>query len=210
MPADAFAASGFAALAASSTSPFGTLGGASTAHSASPFASAGVFNPEKTATNTKKAHDSEMAANGRSSAFVNSSSTGFGTSVESPFGTSGSSKAGVFGGSVLGSAFGGPFGGGNRLTTFAAPSGNAKLGTSNGAIKPIGSPKHNEDEDDNSESDGEVSAENKKEDESGEADGRFQHQNGKQTSVIDVETARLTENSGDWGGWRRIDLLFAS
>ena len=109
----------------------------------------------------------------------------------------------------MGSAFGGPFSGGNRLTTFAAPSGNAKLGASNGAIKPIGSPKHNEDDDDNSESDGELSVENKKGDESGEADGRFQHQNGKQTSVINVETARLTENSGDWGRWRRIDLLFA-
>ena len=172
MPADAFAASGFAALAASSTSPFGTLGGSSTAPSASPFASAGVFNLEKTAINKKKARDAEIATNGGSDAFVNSSST--------TFGTSGPGKAGVFGGSVSGSAFGGPFGGGNRLTTFAAPSGNAKLGASNGAIKPIGSPQHNEDEDDNSESDGEVSAENKREDESGEADGRFQHQDGNQ------------------------------
>ena len=195
MPADAFAASGFAALAASSTSPFGNLGGSSTAHFASPFASAGVLNPEKTITNKREAHNSEKAANGGSGALVNSSSTNFGTSVGSPFGTSGSSKPSVFGGSVLGSAFGGQFGGGNRLTTFAAPSGNAKLGASNGAIKTIGSPKHNEDEDGNSESDGEVSAENKKEDESGEADGRFQHQDGKQTSVIVVETARLTENS---------------
>ena len=195
MPTDAFAASGFAALAASSTSPFGTLGGSSTAHSASPFASASVLNLEKTAINKKKARDAETATKTGSGAFVNSSPTSFGTSVESPFGTSGSGKAGVFGGSVSGSAFGGPFRGGNRLTTFAAPSGNAKLGASNGAIKPIGSPKQNEDDEDNSESDGEVSAENKKEDESGEADGRFQHQDGNQTSIIVVETARLTENS---------------
>ena len=195
MPADTFAASGFAALAASSTSPFGTLGGSSTAHSASPFASASVLNLEKTATNKKKSHDAEIATKTGSGAFINRSSTSFGTSVDSPFGASGSGKAGVFGGSASGSAFGGPFRGGNRLTTFAAPGGNAKLGASNGAIKPIGSPKHNEDEEVNSESDGEVSTENKKEDESGEADGRFQHQDGNQTSIIVVDTARLTKNS---------------
>lgn len=181
-PADAFASSGFAALAGSSTSPFGTLGGSSTAATASPFAPVGVFNLGKTATDKKEAQKPETAPNGGFGSFVKSSSTGFGATDQSPFGTSGSSKIGAFGGSVFGSAFGGPFGGGNRLTSFAAPTGTAKLGASNGAIKPIGSPKHERDEDENSESDGEALAENKKDGEIEEADGRFQHQDGTQSS----------------------------
>lgn len=181
--ADAFASSGFAALMGSSTSPFGTLGGSSTAASASPFASAGVSNSGKIEID-ENAQKTETAANGGFGAFINSQSIGFGTTDQSPFGTSGSSKTGVFGGSVFGSAFGGPFGGGNRLTSFATPTGNAKLGTSNGAIKPIGSPTHDGDEDENSESDGRVSAENKKDEETEEADGRFQHQDGRRNSSL--------------------------
>lgn len=176
---DAFASSGFAALARSSTSPFGTLGGSSTAATASPFASAGASNLGKAETDKKEDQRTETAANGGFGAFVNSSSTGFGSTDQSFFGTSASNKTGVFGGSVFGSAFGGPFGGGNRLTSFAAPTGNAKLGASNGSIKPIGSPKHDGDEDGISESDGEESAENKKDEETEEADGRFQHQDGR-------------------------------
>ena len=181
-PADAFASSGFAALAGSSASPFGTLGGSSTAATASPFASTGVFNPGKTETDKKEAQIPESAPNGGFGSFVRGSSTGFGATDQLPFGISGSSKTGAFGGSVFGSAFGGPFGGGNRLTSFAAPAGTAKLGASNGGIKPIGSPKHEGDENENSESDGEVSAENKKDGEIEEADGRFQHQDGTQNS----------------------------
>lgn len=178
---DAFASSGFATLAGSSTSPFGTLGGSLTAASASPFASAGTFNL------AKKAQKTETSANGGFGAFVKSSSTGVGTTDQSPFGTSVSSETGVFGGSVFGSAFGGPFSRENRLTSFAAPTGNAKLGTVNGAIKPIGSPTRDGDEDENSDSDGEVLAENKKDEEPEEADGRFQHQ--------DVETGEGGEDS---------------
>ena len=180
--ADAFASSGFAALASSSTSPFGTLSGSLTAASASPFASAGALSSGKTEIDKKEALNTETSANGGFGAFVNSSSTAFGTTDQSPFGTSGSSKTGAFGGSVFGSAFGGPLSGGNRLTSFAAPTGNAKLGTSNGAVKPIGSPTRDGDEDENSDSDGEVSGENKKDEELEEADGRFQHQDGRRSS----------------------------
>lgn len=182
--ANAFASSGFAALAGSSTSPFGTLGGSSITASASPFASAGASNSGKTETGTQATQNKETAAGGGFGAFVNSSSTGFGATDRSPFATSGSSKTGIFGGSVFGSAFGGPFGGGNRLTSFAAPTGNAKLGATNGAIKPIGSPKNDADDDENSESDGDVSADNKKDEETEEADGRFQHQDGKRKSPL--------------------------
>ncbi len=179
--AEAFASSGFAALAGSSTSPFGTLGGSSTAATASPFASAAAFNPGKTEADKKEALKTETSPNGGFGSFVKSSSTGFGTTDQPPFGTTGPSKTSVFGGSVFGSAFGGPFGGGNRLTSFAAPTGDTRLGASNGAIKSIGSPNHEGDEDENSESDGEVSAENKKDEEIEEADGRFQQQDGRQT-----------------------------
>ena len=175
---DAFASSGFAALAGSSTSPFGTLGGPSTAANASPFASAGL-NSRKTETDTHEALKIEAAPSSGFSTFVDSSSTGFGSTDQSPFGSSGSKKTSVFGGSVFGSAFGGPFGGGSRLTSFAAPTGDAKLGVSNGAIKPIGSPKRDEDEDENSGSEAEGAAESKKDEDIEEPDGRFQHQDGK-------------------------------
>lgn len=190
--ADAFASSGFAALAGSSASPFGTLGGSSTAASTSLFVSAGVFHLEKTQIDKKEVQNTETAADGGFGAFLNSSSTGFGTTDRSPFATSGSRKTGVFGGSVFGSAFGGPFGEGSRLTSFAAPTGNAKLGTSNGAIMPIGSPAHDGDEDENSESDGEVSAVKQKDEETEEADGRFQHQDGMRNS-----SPRTSKADGD-------------
>ena len=181
-PGDTFASSGFAVLAGSSTSPFGILGGSLTTATASPFASAGVFNSRDTETDRKEVQKTEQAANGGFGAFLNKSPPSFGITDQSPFATSGSSKTGVFGGSVFGSAFGGPFGGGNRLTSFAAPTGNAKLGAGNGAIKPIGSPKHEGNEDENSGSDGEGLAENKKDEETQEADGRFQHQDGRHSS----------------------------
>ena len=175
---DAFASSGFAALAGSATSPFGTLGGPSIAANASPFASAG-FDSGKTEIETHEALKIGAASSSGFSTFVDSSSTGFSSPDQSPFGPSGSKKTSVFGGSVFGSTFGGPFGGGSRLTSFAAPTGDARLGVSNGAIKPIGSPKRDEDEDEHSDSEAEGAAESKKDEDIEEPDGRFQHQDGK-------------------------------
>ena len=177
--ADAFASSGFTALAASSTSPFGTLGGSSTS---SPFASAGFFHPGRTKTDKRVAKKIETVASDGVGTFVNSSSGSLDTTDQLQLGTAGLSQTSVFRGSVFGSAFGGPFGVGNRLTSFAAPTGNAKFGASNGIIKPIGSPEHDREEDENSESDGGSSAENKKDEEAEEADGRFQHQDGRHIS----------------------------
>ena len=204
---DAFASSGFAALAGSSTSPFGTLGGSSTAANTSTFAST-RSKSEKTETDTNEALKTEVAPSSGFGTFVDSSSTGFSSRDQSPFGSSGSKKTSVFGGSVFGSAFGGPFGGGSRLTSFAAPTGDAKLGVSNGAIKPIGSPKRDEDEDENSDSEAEGAAESKKDEDIEEPDGRFQHQDGKRHSNMKV--VKLIENSGDWRGRRRFNILFAS
>lgn len=187
--ADAFATSGFAALAGASTSPFGILGGSSTAAGASPFASPGVLNSGMTVINKHEARKPEANFNGGFSTFVNSSSSGLGKVDQSPFGSSGSSKSGVFGRSAFGSAFGGPFAGGNRLTSFATPTGDAKLGVSNGTSKPIGSPKRDEDENEDSESEGEGAAESKKAEETEDADGRFQHQNGKRNRRNEVSKA---------------------
>ena len=181
--ADAFASSGFAALAGSSTSPFGTLAGSSSAVTGSPFAAAGVFNLGKAEADKKGAHDPKAATNGGFVTFVNNSlSAGLGTTEKSPFDMSASNKTSVFGSSVFGSAFGGPLSGGSRLTSFAAPLGNANLNASNGAIKPIGPLKRDEDDCQNSESEGEGLAENKGDEETDEADGRFQHQDGRQHS----------------------------
>ena len=191
---DAFASSGFAALTGSSTSPFGTLGGSSAAATGSPFGSAGVSTSGRPETDNHEHQKPAAAANGGFSAFVNNSSTGFGSTDQSPFGTSGSSKTSFFGGLVFGSAFGGPLSGGSRLTSFAAPTGDAKLGISNGAIKPIGSPKRDEDEDENSESEGEGAAENRKDEETEEADGRFQHQDGRHNHCYQDSTA----DPGQW------------
>ena len=174
--ADTFASSGFTALGGSSTSPFGTLAGSSTTATSSPFASVGGFSSGKTEIDQRVAQKPETIINSGFGTFINSSSTGFGAIDQSPFGLS---QTIGFGNSVFGSAFGGPLSGGNRLTSFAAPTGNAKLGVSNGAIKPIGSPRRDEDEIENSESEGEGIAENKKDDETEEADGRFQHQDGR-------------------------------
>lgn len=187
--ADAFATSGFAALAGASTSPFGILGGSSTAAGASPFVSPGVLNSGKTETYKHEAGKAEANFNGGFSTFVNSPSSGLGKVDQSPFGSSGPSKSGVFGRSVFGSAFGGPLAGGNRLTSFAAPTGDTKLGVSNGTSKPIGSPKRDEDENENSESEGERAAESKRDEEAEDADGRFQHQNGKRSRRNEVSEA---------------------
>lgn len=187
--AGAFATSGFAALAGASTSPFGILDGSSTAAGASPFASPGVLNSGKTETNKHGARKPEANFNGGFSTFVNSSSSGLGKMDQSPFGSSGSSKSGVFGRSAFASAFGGPLGGGNRLTSFAAPTGDAKLGVSNGTSKSIGSPKRDDDENENSESESEGAAESKKDEETEDADGRFQHQNGKHNRRNEVSKA---------------------
>ena len=171
----AFAASGFAALAASSTSPFGALGGSSAA-APSPFASAKAPSAE-----ISEAQNSAPAANGGFGSFAKAPSSGFGTAQPSPFAAATSKASGTFGSSSIfgGGGFGGGFGGGSKLASFAAPTGDTKLGNSNGAIKPIGSPTHENDDNDGSESEGEGADDKSKDDEASEADDRFQHQDGK-------------------------------
>lgn len=174
--ASAFASSGFAALSKSATSPFGAIGATSAAASTpSPFATTSPFSPKKDDSDASK--KTEPAANGGFSAFAKSQAPGFSTSEASPFGTTSAAKTSVFGGSIFGGGFGGTFGGGSKLANFAAPTGDAKLG--NGAIKPIGSPTREGDDEENSESDAEGFGENSRGDVNDEGDDRFQHQDGK-------------------------------
>ena len=174
--ASAFASSGFAALSKSTTSPFGAIGATSAAASTpSPFATTSPFSPKKDDSDASK--KTEPAPNGGFSAFAKSQNPGFGTSEPTPFGTTGGHKTSVFGGSIFGGGFGGTFGGGSKLANFAAPTGDAKLG--NGAIKPIGSPTREGDDEENSESDAEGFGENSRGDVNDEGDERFQHQDGK-------------------------------
>ena len=174
--ASAFASSGFAALAKSTTSPFGAMAATSAAASTpSPFATTSPFSPKKDDSDASK--KTESASNGGFSAFAKPQSPGFGTSEPTPFGTTGAAKTSVFGGSIFGGGFGGTFGSGGKLANFAAPTGDAKLG--NGAIKPIGSPTREGDDEENSESDTEGFGEYSRGDVNDEGDERFQHQDGK-------------------------------
>ncbi len=174
--ASAFASSGFAALSDSATSPFGAIGATSAAASTpSPFATTSPFSPKKNDSDASK--KIEPVPNGGFSAFAKAPTPGFGTRDPLPFGTTGAAKTSVFGGSIFGGGFGGAFGGGSKLANFAAPTGDTKLG--NGAIKPIGSPTREGDDEENSESDAEGFGENGRGDINDEGDERFQHQDGK-------------------------------
>ncbi|MCJ1387338.1 hypothetical protein MMC18_000181 [Xylographa bjoerkii] len=123
----AFASSGFAALASSSTSPFSTLGTAATS-AKSPLSDS------RTTTETRTF-----------GGFGSSVPGGFGSSGKSSFASAGASGFGTLGGSTFGSAFGGGFGGGTKLSSFAAPVADTKLG---GAKPKIFGASEDSDEDD--------------------------------------------------------------
>lgn len=122
----------------------------------------------------------KAAANGDfTSEKSKSSSSGFDAAELSPFGAPGPAKGAIFGGSVFGGGFQGGFSGGTKLSSFAAPTGDAKLGLGNGAVKPIGSPRRDIEEDDlDSDGGGEDVGQNEREEDEEEVDGRFQQQDG--------------------------------
>lgn len=178
--AAAFATSGFAAHASSTTSPFGTLGTSTiAAKTPSPFAPVATFGTQKVGSSEDgETKSTQPAVMGGFGAFAQTSSSGSGTDKISPFGTTGTAKSGVFGGSIFGGGFGGGFSGAGKLTNFAAPTGDAKLGSANGAVRPIESSNHEGDEDEDSDDEGEGLGED---DQAGadEIDARFQHQAGR-------------------------------
>lgn len=77
---------------------------------------------------------------------------------------------------MFGGGFGSGFGGGNKLTSFAAPTGDTKLGSGDGAINPLAAPKAGQEV--QSDSEGDTAEEIGTGDGSNEVDDRFQHQDG--------------------------------
>ena len=196
--ANAFASSGFASLASSSTSPFGMLSGSG----------------ETTRSNAFGASKSSGSA---SSGFQSVPTSSFGSlgksslstqtaSESSPFATAGASQNKTFGGSVFGGGFGGGFGSGPKLTSFAAPTGDATLGSANGTVKPIGSTVQDAAEENESGSEDDAGEGHPGDDEDDEADENFK-QHGKSDQFRIPSFYSLTLVSRNRRGRRRIHLL---
>ena len=166
----AFASSGFATFASSSNSPFGAVGSSSspTMPHLSTFAK-----PSGGGLDTK---DSAPKEEGGFSLFSKASSAGFGNSRLSTFASAGSNTGSNFGGAPFGGSFGGGFGGGSKLTSFAAPTGDAKLGSANGSLKPIGSSSNDDEDKDGSGTEDDGDDDGNKNDEASERGEKFQHQ----------------------------------
>ena len=177
-----FASSGFASFASSSSSPFGAINTASKAASPSASAFAKTSLPE----NSETPDHVPTGSNGFGS-FASVQSSGFGAAQPSPFAAAGSAVRSSFNRSVFGTGFGGAFGGGSKLTSFAAPIGDVKLGSANGTMKPSASSSHANEDKDGSESESDGEEDQAKEDDFSETDDRFQHQ--------DVETGEDGEDS---------------
>lgn len=178
---DAFAASGFAALSGSSTSPFGTIGTTSKTAQANAFSPA-LFQAKHEASPFSRLQEKPMdpVENQKSFATTTSGLLSFENSGVSGFAISGGSKLGSFGGSTFGSGFGTAFGGGNKLSTFAAPVGDAKWGGDSGVGKSFAAPSKDEEGEGNSDSEDEGETGN--EEETSDVDGRFQQQDGESCS----------------------------
>ena len=185
----AFASSGFAALANSSTSPFGIIGAAPTNNIGNTVAaSANGVNASKASLRESKF--SNPPTIGGFGSFATVSASGFGNIGPSAFAVAGSAKPGLFGGSVFGGGFSEGVGSSSKLANFAAPKGDANIGGTNGAIKPIGSPEEEGEEDGrDSDSEGGEAVGLKKDDIEAEVDERFQHQDGiaPLTEVLDKD-----------------------
>ena len=173
----AFATSGFAAHSNSTTSPFGTLSASFTnTATTSPFGSPTMISGTgRQSPGGAVGLKIEPNQNGSSYMFAKTSMLDPVPAGPSPFS---SATNGIFGGSVFGSGFGIGIGGGNRLTNFAAPTGDTNFGSPNGMPKPVGSPRREGDEDTDSEDEDVGSGEN--ENESGNnVEGYFQRQDGR-------------------------------
>ncbi|KAI9839232.1 MAG: hypothetical protein M1819_003225 [Sarea resinae] len=158
----AFAASGFAAMAGSSASPFGVLG------SSSGFGALGSSGKPSGFASFKG--DSDIPTNGT---FGSGPTTSTGLSSP-PGATSGFSGSTGFG--TLGGSFGSPFGGvGGGLKSFASQGGPGIIGLNDKPARPFGTPANDEDEGDE---DGEAAREGsaKPEEEHEKEEKRFRPQ----------------------------------
>ncbi|KAF9632207.1 putative nuclear protein export protein [Lasiodiplodia theobromae] len=127
----AFKASGFGALASTSTSPFGALGAVSKPAS-SPFGST---------TATAKPTITGLSGSSTPSAFGGLTSS----ENKSPFAAATSGF-----GSIASSGFGSGFGGGGKLTSFGGGSGPKITGLSDKPARPFGAPKDEKEEEEGS------------------------------------------------------------
>ncbi|KAF4546799.1 Nuclear protein export protein [Lasiodiplodia theobromae] len=127
----AFKASGFGALASTSTSPFGALGAVSKPAS-SPFGST---------TATAKPTITGFSGSSTPSAFGGLTSS----ENKSPFAAATSGF-----GSIASSGFGSGFGGGGKLTSFGGGSGPKITGLSDKPARPFGAPKDEKEEEEGS------------------------------------------------------------
>lgn len=177
-------ASGFAALAGSSTSPFGTLGLASKTAQTTSFGFKSTHpNPEiphKSKLQTKSTdHPEDIKDGGAPSNGSPTSETSGPSAFSLPEGT----KLHSFGNSTFGSGFGTAFKGGIKLSSFAAPVGDAKWGDENGETIPFAAPSKDEG-DERSESEDDAIEDFTRDEEIGDADSRFQQQDGMYKSMI--------------------------
>ena len=171
----AFASSGFASFASSSTSPFGTMSGSSKAASTS---AAGI---EKSETQAVTSGQTGFGS------FASMQPHGFGAAQPSLFAAAGSAGRKNASGTVFGASFGGAVEGISKLKSFAAPTGDVKFGSANDSVNPSKTSNHASEGNGGSESESEREEEQAKEDDISEADDRFQHQ--------DVETGEDGEDT---------------
>lgn len=169
-----FTTSGFAALGKTSTSPFSTLGFSSkTSKIKIPDPTICVDDCRERSGNTNTQAEHAMLN------AVNPATQGFGVLDTSTSSISGSSNFNSLGSVVFGSGFGQASNGGTKLSSFAAPVGDANWGDPSGSHNTFGAPANEEEEEDNSESEEYGSAETENNDDSCEVDCRFQQQDGK-------------------------------
>jgi Ran-binding protein 3 len=162
--ASAFKSSGFASLAGSA-SPFSTFASSSTSTFTQP--------PRATSPEKSVLPGITAAATDKPSGFAALS----GPPSASPFGgAAGTSSFAKPGSMLFGGGFSGGFGGGSKLSSFAAPTGDIKLGAPK--AKAFGASGGSDDEDSGSEAGDEEGDQSEKKEEEG---SQFHVQEGKQT-----------------------------
>lgn len=99
---------------------------------------------------------------------------GFASTGSSAFGSSGLSGFGTLGGAAPTSGFGGGFAGGNKLSSFAAPTGDTKLGSV--TSKPFGAATESDEEDKESDAGSDADKEERNVEKADTAENRFHKQ----------------------------------
>lgn len=207
-----FAASGFAAMANSSKSPFGTFG----ASNPSIFRSSSPLKNDLSGTASKSSDEPQKTHTAASTGFSNSPSpfliSATASTVASGFGFGANGappKPGAFSGSVFGSAFANKASAAPKLTSFAAPTGDLAPPKPAENARIFGTQAEESGEEDGG-SDNEADPDGVA---SGdvEVDSRFQQREGRHPTICLSDGPQLTATSRDWRGRRGSHLhLFPS